>query len=96
MLIFDVRRFWCVISGELTGPRWEMTFYPKARLIEMQLANQLGGKGYVLLRGRVADVEASVERGAELAGAALVRQVVIPLLHDEMGAWIGQTPRDQG
>jgi bacterial microcompartment shell protein len=67
-----------------------------ARLIEMQLANQLGGKGYVVLRGHVADVEASVERGAELAGAALVRQVVIPLLHDEMGVWVGQELRDQG
>ena len=62
-----------------------------ARLIEMHLANQLGGKAYVLLRGRVADVEAAVERGAGLAGAALVRQVVIPLLHGEMGVWVGVT-----
>src|SRR5436309_827030 len=23
--VFTLRRFWCVISGELTGPRWEMT-----------------------------------------------------------------------
>ena len=60
-----------------------------ARLIEMQRANQLGGKAYVLLQGGVADVEAAVERGAALAGAALVRQVVIPLLHTEMGEWVG-------
>jgi len=66
----------------------------EARLIEMQLANQLGGKGYVVLRGRVADVQAAVERGAELAGTALVRQVVIPLLHDEIGAWVGPERRD--
>src|SRR4051812_40040786 len=29
------------------------------RLIELRLANQLGGKAYVLLQGRVADVEAA-------------------------------------
>ncbi len=59
------------------------------RLIEMHLANQLGGKAYVLLQGRVADVEAAVARGAALAGAPLVRQVIIPQLHGEMGVWFG-------
>jgi len=24
--IYDLRRVWCVQDGELTGPRWEMTF----------------------------------------------------------------------
>ena len=61
----------------------------EVRLIELHQANHLGGKAYVLLQGRVYDVEAAVERGAALAGSALVRQVVIPLLHDEMSAWVG-------
>jgi microcompartment protein CcmL/EutN len=61
------------------------------RLIDLRLANQMGGKAYVLLQGHIADVEAAVERGAALAGTRLVRQVVIPQLHGEMGAWVGVT-----
>jgi hypothetical protein len=34
--VAELRRFWSVIDGELTGPTWEMTFHPKSRLIEVQ------------------------------------------------------------
>lgn len=27
----DIRRFWTVLDGELTGPNWEMTFSKKAQ-----------------------------------------------------------------
>lgn len=28
--VFELRRFWTVIEGELTGPHWEITFREKA------------------------------------------------------------------
>jgi hypothetical protein len=34
--VFNLRRFWTVLEGELTGPGWELTFYPVERLIEIQ------------------------------------------------------------
>jgi microcompartment protein CcmL/EutN len=55
-------------------------------LVGLRLADGLGGKGYVLLSGSVADVEvgvaACVDR-LELHGS-LVRSDVIAQLHDEM------------
>lgn len=29
--VSEIRRFWDVIDGELTGPNWEMTFLKKAQ-----------------------------------------------------------------
>ena len=56
------------------------------RLVEVRLADGLGGKGIVLYSGRVADVEAAVEIGVGVLERPdlLVRQVVIPQLHAEM------------
>jgi microcompartment protein CcmL/EutN len=61
----------------------------KAAAVELpavRLADGLGGKGYALFSGEVAEVEAAVEaavdRGAR-AGEEL-RRVVIPQLHEEM------------
>jgi microcompartment protein CcmL/EutN len=55
------------------------------RLVEIRLADGLGGKGIVLYSGLVADVEAAVEIGAGvLETRLLVREVVIPQLHAEM------------
>lgn len=55
-------------------------------LAAIQLADGLGGKGYLLFSGGVADVEAAV--GAAVARTAghgtLVRSDVIPRLHHEM------------
>lgn len=58
----------------------------EVQLVEVRLADGLGGKGIVLFSGLVADVEAAVEIGVDVLGRPdlLVRQVVIPQLHPEM------------
>jgi microcompartment protein CcmL/EutN len=58
----------------------------EVRLVEVRLADGLGGKGIVLFSGLVADVEAAVEIGLGVLEGPdlLVRQVVIPQLHPEM------------
>jgi microcompartment protein CcmL/EutN len=58
----------------------------EVRLVEVRLADGLGGKGIVLFSGLVADVEAAVEIGVGVLERPdlLVRQVVIPLLHPDM------------
>jgi microcompartment protein CcmL/EutN len=56
------------------------------RLVEIRLADGLGGKGIVLYSGLVADVEAAVEIGVSVLDRPelLVRRVVIPQLHPAM------------
>ena len=55
-------------------------------LVEVHLADGLGGKGYALFSGTVADVEAAVAIGiSRIAPGMLVGSVVIPRLHGEMG-----------
>ncbi len=56
------------------------------RLVEVRLADGLGGKGIVLYSGLVADVEAAVEIGVGVLDRPelLVRRVVIPQLHPAM------------
>ncbi len=56
------------------------------RLVEIRLADGLGGKGIVLYSGLVADVQAAVSIGVEALDppTLLVRQVVIPQLHPEV------------
>lgn len=58
----------------------------EVHLVEIRLADGLGGKGIVLFSGLVADVEAAVEIGVGVLESPdlLVRQVVIPQLHPEM------------
>ena len=52
---------------------------------QIEMADGLGGKGYALFGGVVAEVEAAVEAGvAALGPSQLVAQVVIPQLHEEM------------
>lgn len=53
-------------------------------LREIFLADGLGGKGYLLFRGPLVEVEAAVELGAGRAGAGLIGSRVIAQLHDEM------------
>lgn len=48
----------------------------------VRLADGLGGKGYALFSGEVADVEAAIE--AAVLRRATLRHVVIPQLHGEM------------
>jgi microcompartment protein CcmL/EutN len=57
----------------------------RVRLLEIRLADDLGGKGYLLFDGPLADVEAAVEIGAgRIAGSPGLAQRVIPQLHAEM------------
>ena len=65
------------------------------RLVEVRLADGLGGKGITLFSGLVEDVEAAVDIGvgALARPALLVRQVVIPRLHEEMWDNLGEASR---
>lgn len=66
----------------------------RVRLLELRLADGLGGKGYLLFDGSVADVEAAVEiAGARIDGRGHVVRRVIPQLHAEMRANLEADPR---
>jgi microcompartment protein CcmL/EutN len=58
----------------------------RVTLLELRLADGLGGKGVVLFTGTVTDVEAGVEVGCQALGdgAHLLNALVIPQLHPEM------------
>jgi microcompartment protein CcmL/EutN len=59
----------------------------RVRLVELRLADDLGGKGYLLFDGPVGEVEAAVEIGTlRIAGAQGLASRVIPQLHAEMSA----------
>jgi microcompartment protein CcmL/EutN len=55
-------------------------------LLDLVLADGLGGKGYALLAGAVPDVEAAIERGAASVhpSSLLVHSAVIAQLHAEV------------
>jgi microcompartment protein CcmL/EutN len=63
------------------------------KLLEVRLADGLGGKGIVLFSGLVHDVEAAIEIGIGVLETPdlLVQQVVIPQLHKEMWDNISDT-----
>jgi microcompartment protein CcmL/EutN len=65
------------------------------RLLEIRLADGLGGKGIVFFSGLVHDVEAAIEIGTGVLTNPnlLVRQVVIPQLHAEMWENLGAATR---
>jgi len=67
----------------------------QVELVEVRLADGLGGKGIVLYSGLVADVEIAVALGVESLESPdqLLRQVVIPQLHEEMWENISQASR---
>jgi microcompartment protein CcmL/EutN len=58
----------------------------RVTVMELRLADDLGGKGYVLFGGEVAEVEAAVERGTARIAASghEVARAVIASLHAEM------------
>ena len=57
----------------------------RVALLELRLADGLGGKGYLLFDGPVAEVEAAVELGtARIAGSGPAAHRVIAQLHPEM------------
>ncbi len=55
-------------------------------LMEVRLADGLGGKGIVLFTGKVSDVEAAIEISDEALkdGGQMLRHVVIPQLHSDI------------
>ena len=53
-------------------------------LLQLRLADGLGGKGLVYFHGLVADVETAVSLSSAIAQQQLLRQMVIPQLHTEM------------
>ena len=55
-------------------------------LVEIRLADRLGGKAYCVFSGTVADAQAAVEIAVDTLDdpSTLVAQVVIPDFHDEM------------
>lgn len=61
-------------------------------LLEIRMADGLGGKGYALVSGEVEDVEAAVGIGVASLPTPelLVAQVVIPRIHREMAENISQ------
>jgi microcompartment protein CcmL/EutN len=65
----------------------------QVRLVELRLADGLGGKGLVLFSGIVADVETAVRLGTAALERPelLVREVVIPQLHPDMWDNVGET-----
>jgi len=66
----------------------------KVQLVEVRLADGLGGKGVVLFSGIVSDVEAAVEIAASaVRPERLVHQVVIPRLHPEMWTNVAASTR---
>lgn len=66
----------------------------QVRLLELRLADDLGGKGYLLFDGPVAEVEAAIEAGsASLRSAAGLTWRVIAQLHAEMAENLGADAR---
>ena len=57
-------------------------------LLELRLADGLGGKGILFFAGAVTDVEAALDASCAAIddSGALVNAVVIPQLHPEMAA----------
>lgn len=67
----------------------------EVKLVEIRLADGLGGKGIVLFSGLVSDVEIAVEIGVSALERPqlLVNQVVIPQLHPEMWSNVSDATR---
>jgi microcompartment protein CcmL/EutN len=64
-------------------------------LVEIRLADDLGGKGYCVLSGPLAEVEEAVElaQGSVVPAEKLVASVVIPQFHEEMLANVESAPQ---
>ncbi len=66
----------------------------RVRLLELRLADDLGGKGYLLFDGSVSEVEAAVEMGLAAVGEARgLSSRVIAQLHTEMAENLAADPR---
>lgn len=67
----------------------------RVTICDLRLADDLGGKGYVVFGGELAEVEAAVAYGiARVAGSGQeLAHVVIPQLHDDMRENLAAEPR---
>ena len=55
------------------------------RLIEVRMANGLGGKSYLTLTGPLHEVEAAIAAGVEaVESGQLIRKEIIPAPHDQV------------
>ena len=54
------------------------------RLSALRLADGLGGKGYLVLSGAVASVEAGVDAAVAAAATGLLAWTVVPMLHSDI------------
>lgn len=64
-------------------------------IVEIRIADDLGGKGIVIFNGKVAEVEAAVEisKGAVTDEKFWLREIIIPRIHTDMAVQIDQTTR---
>jgi microcompartment protein CcmL/EutN len=64
-------------------------------IIEIRMGDALGGKAFVIMNGKVEDVEAAVEIGMNaITNKALWRnKIIIPLLHEEIAKQIDISTR---
>ncbi|MEM6672361.1 MAG: BMC domain-containing protein [Planctomycetota bacterium] len=70
----------CIVSADVALKEADV------ELLELRLANGLGGKSYVTMTGEVSDVRSSVQAGARSAedSGRLARHVVIPKPHPDL------------
>jgi len=70
----------CIVAADAAAKAAEI------QLLEIRLANGLGGKSFVFLEGDVSNVEAAMQAGIVPPSqeGLLVRSVIIPQLHEEM------------
>ena len=64
----------------------------RVSLITLHLALHIGGKGYTVFVGEVADVETAVDAGARVAGEFLVDRAAIPNPYDEIYQYLTKKP----
>jgi microcompartment protein CcmL/EutN len=70
----------CLLSADAAAKAAQVS------ILEIRLANGLGGKSYFFLEGDVSNVEAAVGAAVDLIGkeGLLIRHVIIPRLHPDM------------
>jgi len=61
-------------------------------LVRLHLALHIGGKGYAVFVGDIADIEASIMAGARLAGNHLIEHTVIPNPYEEIYQFLLKEP----
>jgi len=65
------------------------------KIVEIRIADSIGGKAFVMFNGKVEDIEAALEIGTNaISNKALWRnKTIIPSIHDELAKEINETTR---